>query len=172
MYIKVLFCPWHYLFDDVFDATSMDKKDGFRFVSTFDMPWYSWFHVDLFFCVSWQGDKVTVSCAEGDTGYIYKGELKFENLGRPKTPSPLEDKHQVFAHLHCRLIDDFWIRFAIPTPLSPPRVSCISSTLTERLRKIDWSERHTIYFIHPLIEVFGRCCIKSTGKKYEYPKNI
>jgi pyruvate,water dikinase len=24
------------------------------------------------------GDKVTVSCAEGDTGYIYKGKLKFE----------------------------------------------------------------------------------------------
>eukprot|EP00438_Fugacium_kawagutii_P013710 Skav202233 [mRNA] locus=scaffold2988:159524:178392:+ [translate_table: standard] len=28
------------------------------------------------------GDKVTVSCAEGDTGFIYKGELKFESLGR------------------------------------------------------------------------------------------
>ena len=27
------------------------------------------------------GDKVTVSCAEGDTGFIYKGELKFESLG-------------------------------------------------------------------------------------------
>ena len=27
------------------------------------------------------GDKVTVSCAEGDTGFIYKGELKFETLG-------------------------------------------------------------------------------------------
>ena len=27
------------------------------------------------------GDKVTVSCAEGDTGFIYKGELKFEPLG-------------------------------------------------------------------------------------------
>jgi len=27
------------------------------------------------------GDKVTVSCAEGDTGFIYKGELKFEMLG-------------------------------------------------------------------------------------------
>merc|ERR1719463_542632 len=25
-----------------------------------------------------KGDAVTVSCAEGDTGFIYKGELKFE----------------------------------------------------------------------------------------------
>eukprot|EP00913_Durusdinium_trenchii_P024025 g22563.t1 len=39
-----------------------------------------------------KGDKVTVSCAEGDTGYIYKGELKFEkklrimmNVGNPET---------------------------------------------------------------------------------------
>ena len=50
---------------------------------------------------------MTVSCAEGDTGYIYKGELKFENLGRPKTPSPLEDKHQVFVHVQWGLIDYF-----------------------------------------------------------------
>jgi pyruvate,water dikinase len=27
-----------------------------------------------------KGDAVTVSCAEGDTGFIYKGELKFEKL--------------------------------------------------------------------------------------------
>lgn len=158
MYIKVLFCPWHELFDDVFDAASMDKKDGFRFVSTFDMPWPSQFHVDLLFCVSWQGDKVTVSCAEGDTGYIYKGELKFENLGRPKTPRPIEDKHQVFVHLQWGLIDYFWIRFAIPTPLSPPESDLHFIYFDRKTPKNCWSERHTIYFIHPLIEVFGRCC--------------
>ncbi len=81
---KFLFCPGHDLFDDVFNVTSMDKRMAFPRSQhlTFLVPC-----LPGFFHVSWQGDKVTVSCAEGDTGFIYKGELKFESLGPKKLQS-------------------------------------------------------------------------------------
>merc|ERR1712226_1665808 len=51
------------------------------------------------------GDEVTVSCAEGDTGRIYKGLLKFEktetDLGEMRSPSSLHQSVPWCRHQLC-----------------------------------------------------------------------
>ena len=34
------------------------------------------------------GEAITMSCAEGDTGHVYGGELEFETLGKFLKPKP------------------------------------------------------------------------------------
>ena len=195
---KFLFCPWHDLFDDVFNVTSMDKRMAFPRSQhlTFLVPCLpGFFHGN-----SWQGDKVTVSCAEGDTGFIYKGELKFESLG-PKKLQSWWNKNSSFrlqwgltlpennsSHLKiCGWKMDFLLEwpifrgylsfregtsllftFAIPTPFSPQKWVALH-LLWQKDSENCWSEG----ILYILFTHSRRCSAdgaKSTGKKYQYPK--
>jgi pyruvate,water dikinase len=59
------------------------------------------------------GDKITISCAEGEVGHVYKGELKFKikktnigNLPRPKTKIMLNIGEPDFAFLNSFIPND------------------------------------------------------------------
>ncbi len=60
-----------------------------------------------------EGDDITVSCAEGDTGYVYRGTLKYEvdttniaNLPRPKTKIMMNLGSPEHAFIYAQIPND------------------------------------------------------------------